>query len=315
MKKFIYTLLIFLAPFILLLAVVVVVDPFDMTGLSLVKGPLKWAIAKEIDYNRRYDFIRYTKFPTRNIIIGSSQAHRINPRDIPVKGWSQLSIRGGTISEMIEALHFATEYSRLDTVLMGIDPYNYGRSYQHAVSKDVTKGALELARHPYLYFTDRYVIEATFLSIKALFHTHVKSSHSAPDSLECEKAWQEELEWTAGYVKHPDDARGTKKALEEAVIDCHNHGITVICFNPLIHADLIKIEQPYCDSVYYRDMLDIFGTLYNFAFTNDYTCDRRNFGDPLHVLSDSVYIHTFWGCDTTHCKVMRREKGTITAPQ
>lgn len=205
MKDFLKKLAVFLSPFLLPLILVLLIDPYDYYGMSIMKGDaVKQKIAKNVDSNRRTSISLFMKNPTRNIIVGASQAEHINVSDIPGRNWSNLCQGGANISDEIETFWAIANKFELDSIIFSIEPYNFLQSNGKNVSV-ITKDALKFLDEPWHYFIDRYVYKAIFQFFKAKLTNEISSE--APD-MGRDEFWQVQLSKARNVMNNPIDGGG-----------------------------------------------------------------------------------------------------------
>lgn len=305
MKKLLKNLFLFSIPFLLCAIIVVLIDPFDYFELSLFKdNQIKTDIARKVDSHRRYKLINYKKNPKDNVILGASQTIRILEENIPSDNWANLAQGGASMDDKIATFWHVMEHHKVDTVFFALDPFNYANSSGRSVHS-VTQTALELIDNPLLYFFDKYVLEAT-VSFAGSFFKDTVIVNENPDATR-DDFWATQLVKVKNRMTTPIMSSTLREELQAIKSYCDKNNIVIVAFVPIAHSDLFYIEEDFLKSYFFPEIVNIFGTVYDFHYPNSFTSNRDNFGDPFHAVGDSIYINTFWKQDTTLCHIITKE--------
>lgn len=301
MNKFLKTLSLFSIPFILVFILVLLIDPYDYFGLSVCKNNrVKVECARKVDYSRRQNLINYARSPKPNVIIGTSQTRRILVENLPSGNWAQLSMGGAGISDELDMFwHIASKYD-IDSLIIGFDPWNYAISTGYN-SSDVTETAFKMMDNPVRYFFDKIVYKAGFEYVKTWFSKDVEITEK-PDETK-DVFWQKELNYVRKCMSNPSYNPEVRKRLEEMRNYCKEKDITLTVIVPVSHTDVYDITKEYYDTYFINELVDIFGTVYDFMSPNSYNTDKSHFGDPCHMIGDSIYIDVLFKGGTDNYKL------------
>ena len=280
-------------PFALLFAVVYYLDPYNFFHQTS-----KYEIAK-LDTGWLEYTVDYKRNQYSNIIFGSSRPNVIKPENIPEEGWCKLSFGGATIPEFLKAFWYASEYGKIKKIIIMTDVYGYLYSFGSSTARFDSK--VDLINHPYKYFTSSLVLETVYKHFVSMIKGE-KVTLQKFDKVQ----WEKELaEGKNRSIIKPSDKMELKKAVSEITSQfrevkkfCDKNDIEVKVVTPIISAELYHVFMVYAPDVYdmaLSDLVEVFGTVYDYGFPNDYTYNRKNFKDPFHIWSDSVYINTLWG--------------------
>lgn len=304
MKKLIKNLLLFLIPFMCIGIALLLIDPYDYFGLSIVPGDtLKVECARKVDYSRRQNLVNYRKVPKKNVIIGTSQTRRIEVQNIPSDGWAQLSMGGAGVSDELDMFWWVAERYPLDSVILGFDPWNYARSTGYN-SADVTETAFKLIENPARYFVDKIVYHAACEYVKAAIKGEKEVSEAPNQSRD--SFWEHELDYVRKCMVQPSESPVVRQRLEEIRDYCTEKGIQLRIIIPVSHTDVFGITQDYYMSYFRPELVDIFGVVYDFMEPNELNGDKENFGDPCHMKGDKVYIDALFRNDLENCKIIKK---------
>ena len=310
MIKLIKKVFIFLLPFLLFLLSVYLIDPYDYFNKGKM-NELKNKIAFISDYGRRLYFISYKKNPEPNAILGYSQAGVIKIPNIPEPGWCKLTFGGADTWEAIESFKVISANPGLKKVFIDINPFNYivacSRVYNKASSRSYQ--AIQLLSNPSKYFYDKEVVWSSYMYLKSRIlrdTSYVKLGN--PEGTK-DIFWEDQLKTARTSFKgDPEISRKELlKSLQEIKQYCDLHKIEIVIFSSMMHTELQDIARDFKIKVFLPDIIGIFGEIKDFAYPNEYTEIRQNFGDPFHVSSDSIYINALWKNDNTFCKIITKK--------
>ena len=153
------------------------------------------------------------------------------------------------------------------------------------------------------YCTDTYVNKAFFRIVRGVIDESRFNASEAPDVSENE-FWESELSRAnSDYSATINlDKNSLDKELKKMVSYCNDNNITIIGIVPIGHSDLYSIYDDYKTEFIDR-ITDIFPTVYDFFFPNEFTINRDNFGDPFHAHGENwIYLNGLYNNDSVHCK-------------
>lgn len=300
MLKFFRKILFFLIPFIIWFIIILLVDPYDYWGLSLFKGDTqKLEIAKAADTGRRTEFIDFKKNPRKNLVIGDSQLQHVDFGS----SWAHLSTPGSGIEDEIFILKKMVEYASIDTVLFGINPYEFV-SKVTSEPLPVTKSAFKIIDAPYFYFFDRCVYSSTvdFL-IKRMKGD--KSVDKDTPNMSKDDFWKQQLALGQEHLNKRSNPAIRDKQLSEICDIADKNNICILVVVPIAHTDLYEMYREYLEVDFIGMLNKHFDVIYDFYYPNDFTRNKDNFGDPFHAINDNeIYVNSIFRSDTTYCKII-----------
>jgi hypothetical protein len=288
MSAFVKKILIFLTPFILLIVLEVVIDPFNYFSAEKNKTllELKNNLARKKN-TYLYRLIEYERNPYPVIILGDSRAQRLMPEffeEVNGEKVANLAAGAGSLQDVIKIFWDLTSRNKLSKVYIGIAI----EGYSGTLLKDRVSAALEVKNSAPLYLMNKFTIENTLLILKSkLFNQHVEIE-TPPFSREA--FWQYELEQENRYLRDYSYPQNYYHELKKISGYCLKNNIKLVFFISPTHTELQnKISEFKLNKEYEKFKSDVktFGDLYDFNWSNVITENKNNFLDPLHSI-DSV---------------------------
>lgn len=321
MKKLLFRLAVFSVPFMAYFLLVLLVDPFNVFGISDV---IDDAVKRR---NTSNVFLwKYTEFrrkPAANILLGDSRMEALDVRQIKKltgENYYNFAYGGGSLMDSIHTFSYATKSVRLKKVYLGINLNMYSaRSYGDNVAY-----AERIFNNKLLYFIDTN----TVLSASRVIRQYAASTPfsndlrertgKAPDSQEPkpgstrpdtsrEQFWAFQLgpitdRVYANYA-YPEEGYELLRKIAEF---CGARNIELVFVILPTHTDAQqKVREYHLDREYARFKEDIrkLGKVYDFDLPNEFTRDRSNFTDPYHVVNANRIIDEVWGGRITYSAV------------
>lgn len=288
MSVFIKKILIFLTPFIILIVLEVVIDPFNYFSDEKNKTllDLKNKLARKKN-TYLYRLIEYERNPHPVIILGDSRAQRLMPEffeEVNGEKVANLAAGAGSLQDVIKIFWDLTSANKLSKVYIGIAI----EGYSGTLLKDRVSAALEIKNSAPLYLMNKFTIENTLLILKSkLFNQHVEFE-TPPFSREA--FWQYELNQESRYLSNYSYPKNYYHELKKISSYCSKNNIKLLFFISPTHTELQnKISEFKLNKEYEKFKNDVktFGDLYDFNWPNIITDNKNNFLDPLHSI-DSV---------------------------
>jgi len=288
MVKFAVKSLIFIIPFLLIIAVEVFIDPFNFFFEE--KNP-DMLSKKDNMANKTnpylYKIIEFDRHPNPTIILGDSRMDELSPVKFINEAnekVSNLAVGAGTIQDAIEILKYVSGKHEIKKIYWGvsIETYNGTRLRNRATQ------SIEIRKSFPLYLLNRYTFSSTLLICQSMLSHKEVDLYKPPFSKE--EFWQNQLELSARYLAnytYPDNYYSELKQISE---DCLKKNIKLIFIVSPTHVDLQnKIHENKLDELDMKFKSDIqsFGDVYDFNYPNVITNDKNNFNDPFHF-KDSV---------------------------
>lgn len=296
-KRFIRKTVLLLLPFLVFGSFVIAVDPFNYFGLSPVDDGIKKEISFKLNYAmwKMYEFDRN---PAPNILLGDSRMMELHPeviREASGNNYYNFAYGGGSLKEAIATYHFAASRTHLEHVVIGLDL----NSYNGSDLKDRVSEVLGTFHNPFLYLTNNTVAIAAWKVFKSLATGKIERIGQPIGDRNA--FWQRQLEITARvYFANYRDPQDYREQLQRIAEKCRRDGtrLTFIIFPS--HKDLMEQIHKYNleaqDEAMRRDLATL-GVVYDFAWDNPLTRDRKNFKDPYHFTDDIAedIIGVVWG--------------------
>lgn len=288
MLIFLKKLLIFISPFIILIALEVIIDPFNFFSNEKDKAQLelKNNLARKKN-TYLYRLIEFERNPTRVIVLGDSRAQRLMPdffEEVNGERVVNLAAGAGSVQDVIKIFWDLSKKNRLDTVYIGISI----EGYSGTLLKDRVSQAIEVKNSAPLYLMNRFTLENTMLILKARLLKQDVETENPPFSRE--EFWQYELREEDRYLRNYSYPVNYYKELKEISEFCVKNNIKLVFVISPTHTELQqKLDEYNLHKEYDRFKNDIksFGDLYDFNWPNIITKNKDNFLDPLHSI-DSV---------------------------
>lgn len=294
------------APFVLIAALVALVDPFDYFRASpLIDDTIKLDTARDLQYPL-WKLQRYRHAPVSRLILGDSSMASLDEGEIrEVSGvqYFNFAYGSGTVAEAIETYWLASSMTHLDAVYIGIGLVNFN-GYQHL---DRVTEADAISKNPLLYLSNRLVVRAAFLAAYAALtgsHPELPDEHMTRDEV-----WRVQLdqglpEFLARYQFPKEAAAGLQRVAE----DCKRHGTRFVIVIPPTNLELqrkIYALGRGADFERMKAFVATLGTVYDFDYPNEFTANRDNFGDPFHTLNDHEVIAEVWGGRLRYARLLK----------
>lgn len=300
MRKFLLNILFFISPFLVLFAVIGIVDPYDFFRES--KNERKRHICKPFDWGFLQYTIDYKRAQNANMIFGASRPDVIQCSDIPENDWGKMTFGGATIPEYLQAFWYCTEFGKLKKIIIATDVYGY--LYSFPSNSGRYDGIIDLVSHPYRYFYSQFVWNATWAYLESF--TPSTSPIGGGIKGTNDEMWLSRIKSTQDICLN--NMPKSENELYEKIAQissmfrrvkqyCDDHIINVVVITPIISIDIYNMYMQHFPIVYdmvMRNLVDIFGTVVDYGWPNAYTSNKQNFSDPMHVKSDSLYIRTMW---------------------
>jgi hypothetical protein len=248
-----------------------------------------------------WKLIEFKNLRSTRIILGDSRANIIKDfhlREITGSDYYNFAYPGGTLIDMIETFWYANDLTRLEEVYMGIN-FNLYNNYE---TNNNVKQAESIMKDFFSYSFSKITFITSLNAIKKQFF--VKDLQIGNPDMDRSGFWNYVLDVTGRRFyqkyKHPDKYRDDLIRISEY---CKANKIKLIFFIPPNHVEWQKrvtdfeLEEEY--KTFLKDILSL-GTVYNLDVANDFTGNKDNFYDPMHILNDSILIQTIWAKQTNN---------------
>ncbi|MDO4566291.1 MAG: hypothetical protein Q4B42_03070 [Oscillospiraceae bacterium] len=326
--KLLKKLLIFAAPFLLLLALFIAFEPYDYWGL---KGESRY-------YARSVSALReLLREQPENIVLGDSRMANFNADYIEEQTgerYTMLCYGGATLNESIEQFWFAAGHTGLKKVVFGLDFYTLNDNHRNETRfEDAREKALEPLK--FLGNFDVWLdaagnFEVAFSNVWADITgdetarltvddpSSLEQDVRPPDNYSAEGYRLDLLEYS--YIIYSQCADYSPPLdylaeLEEIISYCEENGIELIfvipnCSRVIWNEVIYPLELDYYIDIY-KDFLKSRATVYDMEFDNDYAANDPLFYDGFHfVLEEKLHLARviFAGEESEYCVRTTKEQ-------
>lgn len=209
--------------------------------------------------------------------------------------YRNLAYGGGSLKEALATFRFAEKATDLKQVTIGLDLNTYNGSD----TKDRVSEVEAALRNPLLYLTNNTVMKAAWmLAASRMSGRSVNIGQPVGDR---QSFWRKQLEVTARlYLANYRDPHAYRQQLTEVARTCREEGIGLQFIIFPSHQDLMDKIGEYglesANEAMRRDLAS-WGTVYDFAWSNEATTDTASFTDPFHFNQDVArsIVRTVWG--------------------
>ncbi len=301
-KKFIKKILIFFSPLIVIFLVNYIVDPFNLN--RMVSLPFdKQEIACHFN-ERLWKLTNFLNHPVENIILGDSRASRLSEKTVEKlmnKPFTNLSLSGATLVEIIDTFWFASEHIKLQEVILCI---NFDRFNDWQKANGVTQAVNSINNPLMNYFQPQTCKAAGLLFLQKVT---IKKVISQQPPVSRDAFWQFQIdEVDMGYKRFVFPSYASSQ-LSSIANYCKKHAISLsfVIFpthydlqKRIDHANLRQHEGAF------KEFLTSLAPVHDFDIANDFTLNRDNFDDPKHVSFTAMdkLITSCWSSNITNAK-------------
>ncbi len=328
--KTIKKLLIFFVPFVLLLALFFVFEPYNYL---LVKGE-SWYSARALNSMRR---IRSGR--CKNIILGNSMMANLNEDYIEeVSGidYDVLAYGGAALNESIDEFWYAAEHCELERAVIGLSFYTLNNDYESGGRFEST---VELAENPLKFVGEfSYWVDAAD-NLKVICSRALASIAKKPELeiIPDDPSSMRSANTNAAFVRYNDEGKRQDIIDYAALISdlygnygmnsdycnelrkiadyCDENGIeltfVIMNCNKIIWDNVIyKYDiQLYMD--FYKNELKSIAKVYDFEFDNEFAANDEVFLDGFHLIRDEklrLIRVIFGGEKDSGCMITTKEE-------
>jgi hypothetical protein len=283
MKKFALKSLLFIIPFLILIAIEVVIDPYNFFSAehNEKRLVLKENIAQK-DNPYLYKLISYDRNPCPTILLGDSRTGLLGDTLFDtnkIGKIANLSIGGGTLQDAFEIFNYVKAKHEIKKIYFGVSI----ETYSGTLLRNRATASIGIKNSMLLYLLNRYTFSSTMLICRSLIMDEKIDLYRPPESREA--FWQSQLDLSARYMKNYTYPKNYYLELKKMADYCDEKNIRLVFVLSPTHVELQqKIHEFNLDGAYSKFKQDIesFGDVYDFNYPNDITNDKNNFGDPYH---------------------------------
>lgn len=288
MINYIKKLFLFSLPFLLIISVELIIDPYNYfsEGRNEKLSRLKKEISQK-DNPYLFKLVAYDRNPCSTIILGDSRIMELKPslfESYSNEKVANIAIGGGTIQDAIEIFKYVTTRHPIKKVFWGVSI----ETYSGTLLRNRAKPSLEIKNSYARYLLNRYTFSSTYLICRSMISKEHIDLYRPPFAKE--EFWKKQLIFESRYLgsySYPTNYYNELKKISEY---CKEKNIKLAFIISPTHIELQeKINEFNLVKEYNRFKQDIesLGDVYDYNYPNIITKNKYNFGDPYHH-SDSV---------------------------
>jgi hypothetical protein len=296
MNRFLKKLFLFLSPFVLYAAAVMIIDPYNFFNIShLISDAQKRPIA-----HLHYPLWKMTEFrrqPIGSVLLGDSRMGAISTTAIEKvanEGYYNFSYGGGTMEEVINTFWYADSLTKLKNVYIGIN-FNLYNAFARG---DRTEDYRNITENPFRYFVHLSVLKAMWFNFIAALGWKVEIG---VPQMTRDQFWKRQLQISAaGMYRKYEYPQRYHDELKRIVDHCRDNKIKLVFVMFPTHLDLqnrvVDFGLEGERERFGRDLAELAPT-YDYDFPNEITKDRENFEDPFHFHERimEMLVQDLWG--------------------
>jgi hypothetical protein len=306
MQRLLTKALLLAAPFILIAAIVLIIDPYDHFGRSETVGDVfKEGPAKKLQ-PVLWKVERYRRARVSRLILGDSSMASFDEdeiRTVTGERYFNFAYGGGTLPEFIDLYWMASSMTHLDAVYVGIGFINFNE-YRNL---DRVNEAKAISKSPLLYLSNRLVVRAAFQS--AFDALTRKPMDFRGRRMSQDEIWRVQLGGLPGFLdpyRYPAEAAA---GLRQVAEDCDRNGTRFVIIIPPTNVELQQKTAALgrgADVERFKAFVATLGAVYDFDYPNEFTANRDNFRDPFHAADDHQVIREVWGGQLQYSRLTSR---------
>ena len=283
-KRFFKRGLLFVAPLLVWVLLIIVIDPFDYFDISHV-FPEQAKIENAASLNSLiFNMLKEVHNPCENLIIGDSRAESLpleQIEQITGQRYFRLSANALKLNESIDLFYFANREKPLKRAVFTIN-FNEYNEYAYA---DRVSSVESMIHNPLIYIFDRSVAQASYYVVKASL-TKERAFSSTPP-MGPDEFWDYivNVRGREHYerFRHPDDLY---KRMQEMTTFAKKNDIEITFIIVPHHKDFQRRVREFglIDEYlrFKREMSQLGVRVVDYDYVNDITTVKSNFRDPLH---------------------------------
>jgi uncharacterized protein YaaQ len=309
--KFLRRALVFIIPIVIYASFIRTVDPYNyFSATAPENSESKKAVSFKLNY-AMWKILEYRRTPQANILLGDSRMMEIDSDSVlAVSGmpYSNLAYGGGSLREAIDTFWLATEMTKLNDVVIGINLNTFNDNDRKNRVSEV-RASMD---NPLIYFVNRNVLTSAIAITKN--HFSKKDGSIGVPKMSRDEFWRHQLDVTtkATYSNYAYP-RNYLLELDEInrYCDQNNIGLSFLIFPS--HQDLRDQAKLYQLEDHLTTMvseLAAMGIVYNFDFDNPLTQNAENFKDPYHFNHSlmELIIQGVWGEGNSSVRVVEQSE-------
>ncbi len=288
MSRFLKITSLFLSPFIIILILNILVDPFSYQTKNFLNLK-KQEVALPMDY-RLYRLNEFRNNPKNRIIFGDSRMYALKEdyvTNVAKNSFANLAYGAGSLAEVFKTIDYVKELTEIEEIVLGI-PFNM---FDASMSRERVSRALQTIKNPSNYYFSFMTTRASFNVL--LYNITGNNIASEQPNKTKNQFWVQQLkgaEITYSQYKYP--LMYVNKLLELSSY-CRDNNIVLKIIIPPTHIDLQNkvVEFDLVDDYKnYKSFLSQLGEFYDFDNHNLINSDSSFFKDPYHFNEDYMKI-------------------------
>ncbi|MCK4538704.1 MAG: hypothetical protein KAV42_07910 [Candidatus Krumholzibacteria bacterium] len=301
MKRLMIKLALFSIPFVIWVAIVVSIDPFNYFDTShLISDKVKQINAKPLN-RLMFNMIEYKHDSSDNLIIGDSRSNNLKIdriEEITGDDYFLLNSNALKLNESFELYWFASKAKQLDRVYFTLN-FNMFNKFAYA---DRVKSVESILDNPFFYIFDRSVAETCWLVTKAHLQKTPSVSTKPPMTREAFWDWNIRVKANDHYGKfsYPEALLGEmKRVIRHAAENGTEIVVIIVPHHIEMQARVADYNLTSEMNRFRKDFFELGVKVYDYDFVNEITTDKANFEDPIHYTVDTGdrIIREIWGGD------------------
>lgn len=298
MKRLIRNALLFSIPLMLWGAFVAVIDPFGyFSRWSFIDSQLKIENARDLN-SLMFNALRYRGDPSPYVILGDSRSARIpidSVTELTGKPYARISSNAAKLNEIIDLYWYAADKAELERVYICLN-FNMFNRFAYA---DRVGGVRAAEANPFVYLYSRSVGEAAVAVARAHLRGERVVPSKPPMSVDAFWDWMVREKARQHYERyeHPDEVLAR---LQEVGEHARGGGVELTFIVVPHHVDFrarvsdFDLED---ESAAFLESIRRIAPVVDFDWENEFTRDRSNFGDPIHMNKSAAerVVREVWG--------------------
>ncbi|QQR84854.1 MAG: hypothetical protein IPJ76_09485 [Flavobacteriales bacterium] len=291
MRRFFLRILLICAPFAVVFGTVVVVDPYNyFNWCHVVSDEVK---LKNLNHdgktmafsNLMWKMKEYRRKPVPDLLIGDSRLSYFDLQYLDKatgQSWYNFGVPGGNHRTALDVFDYVDSIAPPNRVYMQVSFRNMAAGQDY----DIFSEPLAVEGTPGLYVSNRRVLAATWLAIKAC---------ASPGSVQYDVLSPDH--WNNVMTMERDAAASFKMdtafyhRMEEVAVECRKQGTELVLVEWPSHESLHTVRTEAgldAQRAAYADRLRSMATYVDLdAPGNTISADRSNFRDPLHLTTEA----------------------------
>ena len=288
-------------PLFVCASVVVIVDPYNLFGVtSVVDNQVKLKCSSNAYLWKSIEFMNQ---PVDKILLGDSRSEAIDAqyiKQLTGETYYNFACGGATLPDIVRLFWHADKYSKLKKVYIGLNLDIYNANFKGKTVEEVEA----VIDNKLLYLIDKNV---TISIYRILTKYHQRQVATDSPKMSKKDFWQHKLgiftNRVYGNYKYPSEYL---VELTKIADYCNQNNIQLTFLILPTHVDLQTTVRSYqlsdAEQVFRNDLKKL-ATVFDFDYDNDLTHNFNNFNDPYHLIDTKPLVNEVWGVKLKYAKV------------